>query len=354
MSDSGPTPGSETAPDPAGPAEGASPAGAPAEDPAPPALGLFRFTTDGRRAPAIFVAGWLATLLGGGITAIGIMAAGGSGTAGPGDLLFFGGLALLTIGFVLLAGAQSVERKAAGLAWPGPSPVLVFATCVSASFVVAGFVGAPLLALGVQLPGPVVDVVSVALRAVVFAAVVHVTVVDPGALDLRSVGLGIRGVRAIRELLAGAVWAGPVILVSAVLAAILVPLAGATPPSPLPPTGSGVGLLLHLVAGAVIAPVAEELVFRGVAVNAWARMAGPTAAIVRSSILFAFAHVLFIRSDSFGEAAALVLVAAAARLPVAVALAWVYLRRGTLWAPIGLHATFNAVLIVLGEAAAAG
>lgn len=350
MSDSDPTPGSEAVVEPTGPDEAATPAG----DAAPAALGLFRFTTDGRRAPAIFVVGWLATLLGGGITAIGIMAAGGSGAGSAGDVLFFGGLAVLSIGFVLLAGAQSIERKAAGLAWPGPSPVLVFATCVSASFVVAGLVGAPLAALGVRLPGPLLDLVAVTLQAVVFAVVVHVTVVASGALDVRSIGLGARGVPMVRDLLAGALWAGPVILVSAVLAAILVPLVGATPPSPLPPTGSGVGLLLHLLAGAVIAPVAEEIVFRGVAVSAWARMAGPTAAIVRSSILFAIAHVLVVGGDTFGDAAALAFVGAAARLPVAVVLAWIYLRRGTLWAPIGLHAAFNAVLIVLGEAAAAG
>lgn len=349
MTDSGPTPGSEAAP---APEADLTPEAAPG--PAA-ALGLFRFTIDGRRAPALFVAGWIASLLGAGATGIGVMAAGGAGgPGGPGDLLFFGGLAVLTVGLVLLGGAQSVERKAAGLAWPGPSPVLVFATCVAASFVVATLVGAPLAALGVRLPGPVIDLVAVTLQALVFVGVVRLTVVDSGALDLRSIGLGGRGIPVVRELLAGALWAGPVILVSAVLAAILVPLAGATPPSPLPPTGSGLGLALHLIAGAVIAPFAEEVVFRGVAVSAWARMAGPTAAIVRSSILFAIAHVLVIGADTFGEAAALAFVGAAARLPVAVALAWVYLRRGSLWAPIGLHAAFNAVLIVLGEAAAGG
>ena len=41
-------------------------------------------------------------------------------------------------------------------------------------------------------------------------------------------------------------------------------------------------------------------------------------------------------------------------LPVAIALGWLFLRRGSIWVPIGLHATFNAILLVLGEAALRG
>ena len=40
------------------------------------------------------------------------------------------------------------------------------------------------------------------------------------------------------------------------------------------------------------------------------------------------------------------------RLPVALALGWAFVRRGNLWAPIGLHATFNAVLLILAEVGA--
>ncbi len=35
---------------------------------------------------------------------------------------------------------------------------------------------------------------------------------------------------------------------------------------------------------------------------------------------------------------------------VALVLGWLYVRTGSLWAPIGLHATYNAVLIILAEA----
>ena len=39
------------------------------------------------------------------------------------------------------------------------------------------------------------------------------------------------------------------------------------------------------------------------------------------------------------------------RLPVAFALGWLFLRRGSIWAPLGLHMAFNGVLLVLGELA---
>ena len=39
------------------------------------------------------------------------------------------------------------------------------------------------------------------------------------------------------------------------------------------------------------------------------------------------------------------------RLPVAFALGWLFVRRRSLWAPIGLHATFNAVLLILADLA---
>jgi membrane protease YdiL (CAAX protease family) len=141
------------------------------------------------------------------------------------------------------------------------------------------------------------------------------------------------------------------VIFTALLAAVIVPAFGVSPPSPLPPTGTAAGLGLHLLAGAVIAPVAEEVLFRGVAVTAWARTAGPTRAIVWSALLFAAAHILPITGETFSQGAALAVVAALGRLPVALALGWLYLRSGTLWASIGLHAAFNAVLIILAESA---
>jgi membrane protease YdiL (CAAX protease family) len=150
------------------------------------------------------------------------------------------------------------------------------------------------------------------------------------------------------------VFAGPVILVTSVIALVAVQLVGVTPPSPLPPTGTAGGLVLHLLAGAVIAPVAEEVLFRGFALTAWRRTLGTRAAIIRSSILFVLAHVLFVGGDTFRDAVSLAFVAGVVRIPIALTLGWLFVRTGSLWGPIGLHAAFNAILITLAETTVTG
>lgn len=313
--------------------------------PAPDARGLLRFTTEGRHAPGLFVVGWLATIVAVALVAVALLAAGGLAAS----ILWLAGFVALGLGVGLLAGSQTVERQAAGLAYGGPSPVLVLVLVIVAAQLLAYAVGLPLALAGLELPRAVGDVLAFVIQAVAFLGVVHVLVVGSGALSWFE--LGLRGdARSIMAGLAtGALFAGPVILITTVVGLVAVSIAGASPPSPLPPTGTPVGLALHLVAGALIAPVYEEVLFRGVALGAWLRTVDPWSAIIRSSVLFVLAHVLFLGGDTAGEAAAMAFVAATVRLPVAVALGWLYVRTGSLWAPIGLHMAFNAVLIVLGE-----
>jgi membrane protease YdiL (CAAX protease family) len=103
----------------------------------------------------------------------------------------------------------------------------------------------------------------------------------------------------------------------------------------------------------VIAPIAEELFFRGFATTVWRRTAGPGAALVRGSLFFAIAHVLTLSGSNAGEAIGFAVFAFLVRLPVAFTLGWLFLRRGSLYAPIALHGAFNA-LQVLALAAAGG
>jgi membrane protease YdiL (CAAX protease family) len=313
------------------------------------ALGLTAFTMEGRRAPALFVVGWLATLLGAGFVALQFM-----GIAElPGIVLWYGGLALSVVGLVLLGGSQALERRAADAAYAGPSPILVFLVVLAGSQLAGLAVGLPLSLIGATIPRPVGDLIAVVVQALVFVAVIRLMVVGAEALRWSEMGLSGDRAAAIRGLLAGAVYAGPVILVTAVLAAIAAQLAGAVPASPLPPTGTPTGLVLHLLAGAVVAPIAEELLFRGFALTAWRRDVGDRVAIIRTTIVFVLAHLLTVGGDSFGNGAALAFVAGVARVPVALALGWLFVRTGSLWAPIGLHAAYNAILIVIAEAAAA-
>ena len=94
--------------------------------------------------------------------------------------------------------------------------------------------------------------------------------------------------------------------------------------------------------------------FRGFATTAWAADRGPRRALIQGALFFAIVHVLTISGGSASEAFGLAVLGFASRIPVALALGWLFLRRGSIWVPIGLHATFNAILLILGEAALRG
>ena len=86
---------------------------------------------------------------------------------------------------------------------------------------------------------------------------------------------------------------------------------------------AAVGHTLDLLVGA---PVVEEFLIRGLLLHRWAAQWGLRRAIVASSVLFALLHL-----DPI------------ARLPVSMAFALVYLRTGSLLAPIVLHMLLNVV-----------
>ncbi len=73
--------------------------------------------------------------------------------------------------------------------------------------------------------------------------------------------------------------------------------------------------------------------------------------VIRAALVFALAHILTVSGNTAQEAAGLAIVGFATRVPVAVALGWLFVRRGSIWAPIGLHMAFNGILLLLGELA---
>jgi membrane protease YdiL (CAAX protease family) len=317
------------------------------EAPAPPPRpGASIFTIEGRAAPALFVVGWLASLMGLALVIVGAL-------AGSGPFLYFVGPTLLTVGLVAGSGSQAIERRVRGMAYAGPSPYLVFAAAIAAIYAVGSVVGVALhLLLGpTLLPSYVVRLIGVTLQAVVFIGIVRLTVVDSHALSWPEMGWHRPDTVAIRDLVYGGFVALPIIGLTALLAAALVQLFQVVPEAPLPPTGLAVGLVVQLLAGAVIAPLAEETVFRGFAISAWQRTVGARGAIVRASLLFALAHVLNVSADTAGQAVGLIVVGFVTRLPVAFALGWLFVARRSIWAPLGLHIAFNAILLILGELA---
>jgi membrane protease YdiL (CAAX protease family) len=98
----------------------------------------------------------------------------------------------------------------------------------------------------------------------------------------------------------------------------------------LPDSPWALGLMV--IALVVLAPLAEELLFRGLLFRSLARRLPIAGAIAISSILFAASH-----ADAYllwPRAIALALTGAG--------LAWLYMRRGY-WASVSAHATVNAV-----------
>ncbi|MCA1569248.1 MAG: CPBP family intramembrane metalloprotease [Chloroflexi bacterium] len=90
---------------------------------------------------------------------------------------------------------------------------------------------------------------------------------------------------------------------------------------------------LVILAVVILAPIAEEVFFRGVVFNAWLREGGRRWAFIGSSVLFAAIHISVV-----------------ALLPIfllGLALAWIYQRTGNLLAPITMHATTNGISVAV-------
>ena len=90
---------------------------------------------------------------------------------------------------------------------------------------------------------------------------------------------------------------------------------------------------LTVIAIVILAPIAEEVFFRGVVFNAWLREGGRRYAYIGSAALFAVIHL---------SPVSLVPIFA-----LGLALAWVYERTGSLLAPMAMHATVNGISVAL-------
>jgi membrane protease YdiL (CAAX protease family) len=154
-------------------------------------------------------------------------------------------------------------------------------------------------------------------------------VVEPRLTPLRASGL------AVYFVLAALARALPI------LAALLafVPEAGPRLDTGLDAVFGGVddaaGRALLLATAVVLAPLAEEVIFRGVMLPAIARSAGASRALVLTAVVFGLFHV-----PSHGAGAV-------APALLGVVFGWARLRTGGLAAPIALHALNNLVVTLI-------
>jgi len=103
---------------------------------------------------------------------------------------------------------------------------------------------------------------------------------------------------------------------------------------------SPAGLPLGLLCIALIAPLAEELYFRGVLLSWLRRKIGAPLAVFASAAIFALLHFRFL---SHGGVEGWVYTATIAA--VGLVTATLALRTGSLWGPFAVHAGYNAAII---------
>jgi len=270
------------------------------------------------------------------------------------------GLLLLSLGLIGLNGASALQRSVdtPEWSWRGPGPVAVFWSVLPLAILAP----TPLLLLAAPLGGfeqldPAVTTLGIALSInVATTLIVALTVVGTGAAlwgeifgqhRIASPNLPAADRRggALGDVAWGIALTVPIVVAAAALSALLIQGTGAVPESPLPPSVNSSALLLNLISAALIAPIGEEILYRGVITQAWGRQSGARRAIIFSTIVFALAHTLNIGGESIGDALVVAAVAFAARLPLGIALGWLWIRRQALLATITLHAAYNALIL---------
>ena len=279
------------------------------------------------------------------VLAIGALSAGvavARGGSGSVDVAVFGWLALLgavlfAVGLLYVAIRQlRVRRYLPPERYRGPGVlvltllVLVLASILTAPF---GSDAAALLMGEGELTFPGAAVLLVATQ-VSLLLVSWLLVFRPGALEALP---SLPGRDPAGALLAGLGWGVPAWLVATLASAgvvwLLESLGFDAEPQAAERAIALVDPWLVVLSVVILAPIAEEVFFRGVVFNAWLREGGRRWAFFGSSALFALIHISVV-----------------ALVPIfllGLALAWVYHRTGNLLAPIAMHATVNAISVAL-------
>jgi CAAX protease family protein len=247
------------------------------------------------------------------------------------------GFLAATIGAVMNAlRAVAVRRALPSTRYRGPSiSVLLLIALVIGLFVSLGAGLAVAIPLPEGLPSILGGVLFLTGTQVGLLAAAGLFVAAPQALS------GMRlwpehGAR--RSMLLGLALAIPAWIGAEALALVMIPLlerVGIRPEAgvvdELLAQADPIVLVVALV---FVAPVAEEIFFRGIVYNAWEREYGPRLALVGSALLFAAIHV-----------SPVLLVPI---LGLGLALGFVYRTTRSLPATILLHAGFNAITVAIG------
>jgi membrane protease YdiL (CAAX protease family) len=236
----------------------------------------------------------------------------------------------------LTAASREPDTKPARIAWGLPDALLCW---------MAGYLGAALAGLalypshgGLDISTKLIfGVVLPAQQLTVVLAVVYVTRLKGQKSLAADFGLVVR-LRDAKALVVGAT-------LEIVLTLALLPILQLDPDaqnqqllSDLKDNRDLGTVALFFVGAVILAPLVEELLFRGVLLRALLRRTQPVTAVVASAVIFALVHYL-------GDPNTLPFLPALTGLGAVLAI--VALRSGDLSAPIFIHAGFNLTTTIL-------
>jgi membrane protease YdiL (CAAX protease family) len=302
------------------------------------------FTLEDRPAPGLYLVAWLLAFAG-----IAVLVVGGlTQERAIAGVLGLTGIGCIGLGLASAAGYQVLARRDRHpAAYRGPSPLIVFGVALALSAVVAGAAFSLGLPEPTSPPGFLVGLTIVALG---YAVSVRFLVVRTDALQWTQMGWPLAGGRRASRLLADIGYAIaltiPATFAVLIFAAIVGRILGVEAPEVLPVPRTSLETLAVAVGAAFVAPIGEELFFRGFAISAWQRDLGPRRALLRSSIFFALVHIANIEATTFREGASQAVLEFVVILPLGFLLGWLFQQRGIV-ASIAAHISYNGLLLML-------
>jgi membrane protease YdiL (CAAX protease family) len=292
---------------------------------------------------------------------------------------------LASVGLIGWAIAQGRQRRADGWRdYNGPSPFLMIGAFLALTTALELILAAVLEALNVDVNSAPSTLVELLVYLAAYIGLVQFLTVRTGALTWRdmvrprqlapsaddwdssvprtawaqswAMTLGSWRTRILRvqlgDLLVPLALVLPLLVASSLTSAGLLLVLGLNNadinPDPFVPT-TGLDRLLIFITVAVIAPIGEEIFFRGFATNAWGRSISRNSAVIRASLFFAFIHVMNTATTDAGVSWRVALFNFGARVPVAFALTWLYMRRRSMLSSGTLHAGYNGLITLISN-----
>ena len=291
---------------------------------------------------------------------------------------------IAAVGLSAAALAQASQRRVDGWQdYAGPAPLLAGGALLALIACLSLPLEYALPAAGIHAGSAVSTLLQVLLYLAIYVGVVHVLAVRTGALTWRDIvrpqrlapsrdewtatartpefvdawgrPVGRWRSRVARGSIGDILWALvlllPLFFVSALLSALLsvaLGLHGSDITSPITTTVTDLDRWITILAVAVVVPIGEEIFYRGFAANAWGRSLSRNSAILRAALFFAAVHIINVTTTDANLSLRVAVFNIAVRVPVAIALTWIYMRRRSLVASATLHGSYNGLIVILG------